>query len=123
MFRDLDLQRMAEEANAFSSPRSADEVEQLVVMVRLELYNQGRPCGPAALRRRLDEHYHLKPLPSERTIARMLARNGLTHGRTGWYPGDDPQDVPTSAGRCRPADRRIHTDGANRQTISSASTD
>ena len=122
MHRDLDLERMAEEANALSPPSSPEEVEQLVVMVRLELYNRGRPCGPAALRRRLQEHYHLTPLPSERTIARMLARNGLTHGRTGWYPGDDPQDVPASAQRWRPADRGVCRDATNPQTASSVPT-
>jgi len=116
MHRHLDLERMAEEANALSPSSSPNEVEQLVVLVRLELYNRGCPCGPVALRQRLEEHYHLRPLPSERTIARMLARNGLTHGRTGWYDGDDPQDVPPSAKRWRPDDRGTCTDRAGRQT-------
>jgi hypothetical protein len=57
-------------------------------MLRLELYNQGQPCGPRALRQKLHEHYSLKPLPSESTIARILAKNGLTHGRTGHYESD-----------------------------------
>lgn len=68
--------------------RSPKEVEQIVVMVRLELYNQELPCGPKVLRRRLDEHEMLRPLPSESTIARILSRNGLTCGRTGWYEGE-----------------------------------
>ena len=78
MWKDLDLEQMDREANAWAGPRPPEEVEQIVVMVRLELYNQGLPCGPKALRRRLDQHQALTPLPSERTIARMLARNGLT---------------------------------------------
>ncbi len=62
-----------------------EEIEELVVLVRLELYNRSLHCGPKAIRKRLDEFYHVSPLPSERTIARILARNGLTHRRTGWY--------------------------------------
>ena len=44
---------------------------------------RGLTCGAAAVRARLAAHYHLKPLPSVRTIGRILARNGLTNGRTG----------------------------------------
>ena len=88
MWKDLDLKQMEREENAYAGLRPLEEVEQIVVMVRLELYNQGLPCGPKALRRRLDEHEALKPLPSERTIARILTRNGLTHGRTGYYESE-----------------------------------
>lgn len=63
-------------------------MEQIVVTVRLELYNRGLPCGPRALRSWLDKQEHLSSLPSERTIARILSRNGLTRGRTGWYEGE-----------------------------------
>ena len=62
-----------------------DQIEQGVIFVRLELYNRDLPCGPKALRQRLEAFYHVKPLPSERTIARILSRNGLTHSRTGLY--------------------------------------
>ena len=61
------------------------EIEDCVTFVRLELYNRDLPCGPKAIRERLETFYHVKPLPSERTISRILARNGLTHGRTGFY--------------------------------------
>jgi hypothetical protein len=61
------------------------EIEEAVTFVRLELYNRDIPCGPKPIRKRLDEFYHLKPLPSERTIARLLSRHGLTHRRTGFY--------------------------------------
>jgi len=89
MWKDLNLEQMEREENACAGIRPSKEVEQIVVMVRLELYNRELPCDPKALRRRLDEREVLRPLPSERTIARILARNGLTCGRTGWYEGDE----------------------------------
>ena len=85
MFKDLDLEQMAAEEHSRAGPRPPHEVEQIVVAVRLELYNRAVACAPKALRKRLEKHEALKPLPSERTIARILARHGLTHGRTGWY--------------------------------------
>mgnify|MGYP001560015614 CR=1 FL=1 len=90
MWENLDLEQMEREENAHTDLRPPEEVEQIVVMVRLELYNRGLPCGPKVLRRRLDEHKVLRPLPSERTIARILALNGLIYRRTGWYEGDKP---------------------------------
>ena len=68
--------------------RSVDEMEQIVVMHRLSLYNQGLPCGAKAIRDDLDARTEEASLPSERTIGRILARHGLTHGRTGWYEGE-----------------------------------
>ena len=65
--------------------RSKQEVEECVILVRLELYNRMLPCGPKPVRERCREYYHLTPLPSERTIGRILSRNGLTHGRPGIY--------------------------------------
>ena len=97
MWKDLDLEQMEREENAYAGFRPPEEVEQIVVMVRLELYHKGLPCGPKALRKRLDEHEVLKPLPSERAIARILSRNGLTHGRTGWYEGEKTEDMPALA--------------------------
>lgn len=107
MWKDLDLEQMAAERHVCSPPCLAEAVEQMVVMVRLDLYNHEEACGATALRKRLDEHYHLKPLPSVRKIGRVLARNGLTHGRTGWYEGDDPDWLPASAKRCRPPNRGL----------------
>lgn len=66
--------------------RSRQEIEGCVTFVRLELYNRDRPCGPKAVRKRLKEFYHVSPLPSERTIARILSHCCLTHGRIGFYP-------------------------------------
>jgi len=67
--------------------RSKEEIEECIEFVRLELYNRGLACGPYAIRERLDI-YHVKPLPSERTIARILKRRCLTHKHTGYYPED-----------------------------------
>ena len=61
------------------------EIQEIVILARLELYNRVLPCGPKAIRKRLDEFYLVKPLPSERAIARILAKQCLTHGRTGCY--------------------------------------
>ena len=96
MWKDLNVEQMEREGNTYTGLRPPKEVEQIVVMVRLETYNAGLPCGPKVLRRRLNEHEVLKPLPSERTIYRILARNGLTCGRTGWYEGDEPEDTAAS---------------------------
>jgi len=88
MWKDVDQEQMAEEEHAYSQARPPEEVEAIVVMARLERHNRNQPCGADALRKRLQTFYHLKPLPSARTIGRIIARNGLTHGRTGWYPGE-----------------------------------
>ena len=79
MWKDLDMESMAEEEHRHSLPRPPEEVEQIVVMARLELWNRCVPCGAPALRKRLDEFYHLRPLPSARTIGRILARNALVN--------------------------------------------
>lgn len=60
------------------------QIEEIVKLERLRLYNQGLFCGPQAIRWQLEE-MAVRPLPSERTIARILARNELTHRRTGRY--------------------------------------
>lgn len=65
----------------------AAEIEQIVVMVRLHLYNRGFPCGAQAIRRVLDRQ-GVRPLHSISTIKRILSRHALTHGRTGHYPED-----------------------------------
>lgn len=81
MWKDVNQEQLAEAEHAYSPPRPPDEVEQIVVMARLERYNRGLPCGARALRQRLEKFYHLKPLPSVRLIGRILARNGLIEGR------------------------------------------
>jgi hypothetical protein len=63
------------------------EIEQIVIMERLHLYNRGIPCGAQAIHRKLDRE-GVQPLPSLSTIKRILSRNCLTHRRTGYYPED-----------------------------------
>ena len=67
---------------------SRSEIEEIVVMVRLSLYNYSPHCGAQAIRVELDRNA-VRPLPSITTIKRILSRNCLTHGRTGYYPEDD----------------------------------
>ena len=67
--------------------RTRDEIEEIVVIERLHLYNKGLPCGAKAIRNLLYEQW-VRPLPSISTIKRILSRNCLTHRRTGYYPGD-----------------------------------
>lgn len=82
--------------------RTAGEIEQVVEFVRLSLYNRGVCCGAQAIRWEL-EAQNVSPLPSVRTIARILSRRSLTHQRTGRYepkgkvypawPAPNPSDV------------------------------
>jgi hypothetical protein len=71
--------------NTLNPEWTKQQIEEAVTFVRLELYNRDRPCGPHPIRKRLQEFYRIAPLPSERTIARLLSRHGLTHRRTGIY--------------------------------------
>jgi hypothetical protein len=69
---------------------SANErVKGIVWLVRLDLYNHGLACGAKAIRCHLDKVEQFKPLPSVRTIGRILASEGLSHARTGWYEGEE----------------------------------
>ena len=78
MWKDLDQEQIAEEEHAYGLARSPQEVVAIVVMAWWERHNRNQPCGANALRVRLQTFYHLKPLPSARTIGRILARHGLT---------------------------------------------
>mgnify|MGYP001079038569 CR=1 FL=1 len=64
--------------------RTTAEVEEIVKMVRLSLYNKDLFCGAQAILWELED-LGVRPLPSTRTINRILARNELTHRRTGKY--------------------------------------
>jgi transposase InsO family protein len=64
--------------------RTPLEIEEIVKLVRLELYNRGEFCGAQAIQWRLEE-LQVSPLPSLRTIGRILRRHELTHRRTGRY--------------------------------------
>jgi hypothetical protein len=61
------------------------EIEEITALVRLNLYNRGRPHGANAIHREM-ESMGVHPLPSPRSIARILSRLAFTHGRTGHYP-------------------------------------
>lgn len=85
MWNDVDVAETVEESYVPIEPSTKEEIEKVVIMVRLDLYNAAVPCGPQAIRDRIEKRCYANPLPSTRTIARILARNGLTHRRTGWY--------------------------------------
>ena len=63
------------------------DIEQIVVMERLRLYNRGAPCSAQVIHRNLVKE-GIEPLPSVRTIGRILVRNYLTYRRTGYYSED-----------------------------------
>jgi len=68
-----------------SNPRQlVREVVEAVRLARLHLYNQGLFCGAQAVSWELAE-LGVSPLPSLRTINRILSREGLTQRRTGRY--------------------------------------
>ena len=67
-----------------SPGRTSREIQEIVKMVRLSLYNGGRFCGAQAIRWEMED-LCVRPLPSLRTINRILARAELTHRRTGRY--------------------------------------
>ena len=60
------------------------EIEDIVAMARLNLYNRSRTHGANAILQEM-ESMGLLPLPSPRSIARILSHLGLTLGRTGHY--------------------------------------
>lgn len=60
------------------------EIEEIIKMLRLKLYNQDLFCGAQAIHWEMED-LGVKPLPSFRTINRILSRNDLTHRRTGKY--------------------------------------
>lgn len=67
-----------------NSARTPLEVEEIIKMVRLNLYNHDLFCGAQAIHWELED-LGVKSLPSIRTINRILNRNELTHRRTGRY--------------------------------------
>ena len=66
------------------SAYTSTEVEEIVKMVRLNLYNHDLFCGAQAIYWEMED-LDIKPLPSIRTINRILSRNELTRRRTGKY--------------------------------------
>lgn len=70
--------------------RTPAEIEEIVKFVRSNLYNQDLFCGAQAILWELED-LGVTPLPSLRTINRILQRNDLTHRRTGKY---EPKGTP-----------------------------
>jgi putative transposase len=64
--------------------QTTDDVVRAVKLVRLHLYNKGVFCGAQMIAWELEE-LGVRPLPSIRTINRILSREELTHRRTGRY--------------------------------------
>lgn len=67
-----------------SPSRTPVEIETIVEMVRLGLYNKGLFCGNQAIQWELRD-MAVHPVPSLSTIGRILRRRELTHRRTGRY--------------------------------------
>lgn len=59
------------------------EIEEIVVLTRLHLYNRGLPCGARTIREHIAEQYEFIPLPSVTVIQRILYREKLSNGRVG----------------------------------------
>ena len=79
-----------------SSPyRTPREVEKIVEMVRLNLYNKGLFCGNQAIQWEMID-MEVQPVPSLSTIGRILRHRELTHRRTGRYTpkGKKYPDLP-----------------------------
>lgn len=86
--------------------RTSQEIEEVVKFVRLNLYNQGLFCGAQAILWELEEQ-GIFPLPSLRTINRILSRNDLTHKRTGRY---EPKGTPYPQLSAEVSNQRHQTD-------------
>ena len=84
------------------------EIEEIVKTTRLNLYNSedDRFYGAQAIHWEMED-LHVTPLPSERTINRILVRNHLTRRRTGPY---EPKGTPYPK---LPADRPNQTHQAD----------
>lgn len=67
-----------------SPTRTPSEIEEIVKLMRLNLYNRDLFCGAQAIHWEIEE-LKVQPLPSIRTINRILSRQGLTYRRTGRY--------------------------------------
>ena len=63
---------------------TSSEIEEIIKMIRLNLYNKDLFCGAQAIFWEMED-LGIESLPSIRTINRILARNDLTHRRTGRY--------------------------------------
>ena len=64
--------------------QTSSDTDEIVKMIRLNLYNRDLFCGAQAIRWEMEDQ-GFTVLPSIRTINRILSREGLTHRRTGLY--------------------------------------
>ncbi len=53
--------------------RTKEEIQEIASYIRLELYNMAFPCGPEAIKQKMEE-YGEANVPSERMIPRILSR-------------------------------------------------
>jgi putative transposase len=68
-----------------SSPnRTPAEIERIVELVRLNLYNKDLFCGNQAIQWEMND-MEVQPIPSLSSSGRILRRRELTHRRTGRY--------------------------------------
>ncbi len=84
MWHELDMEQLARESYVSPAFHTKKEIEELVVLIRLELYNNSQPCGRKIIQKRLDEMLVI-PLPSLSTIGSVLQKRGLTYKRTGHF--------------------------------------
>ncbi len=84
MWSDLDLEQLDKESYSSLAYYTKEEIEELIVMIRLNLYNNMKLCGSKKIQEELDDTC-VVPLPSLSTIGRVLRKRGLTYKRTGNY--------------------------------------
>lgn len=63
---------------------SKEKIEEIIIFVRLNLYNRGEVYGAKVIRKEL-ENLNINPLPSLSFISNVLKWKGLTYRRTGHY--------------------------------------
>jgi len=71
----------------YSSLLTKDDLVKVILRELFDLYNNMKPCGAVAFRKRLHDR-GVEKSPSISTIGRVLSERFLTHGRSGFYPGD-----------------------------------
>jgi|WetSurMetagenome_2_1015567.scaffolds.fasta_scaffold1483008_2 hypothetical protein len=67
--------------STYPSVLNRQELQAVIELERLDLYNQLQPCGASALRRRLGS-LGVENVPSARTIGRILTRRQLSIARS-----------------------------------------
>jgi len=65
-------------------PRTAEKMQEIVIIIRVHLYNRGLPRGAKAIRQQLQNACETTR-PSLNMINRILRHNALTHAPTGHY--------------------------------------